>query len=806
VLGTYNNHCYTYTSMPFIKYSVRISRRMIIPFEKKKKISEFTFPILLLRKTTTNYFISLSFHGIVLFSCSSGSAGMRKKYRRRHSSADVMGVQFCKFIRYFYKKQRTLFHFRNMIVVLSAPIWFFKSFIRRFRRYYRRMCKFLVFTHKRKARKMLIEVRSRIFPMLLNRGTILRSLRKIARFVPSNSNYKFNSKALRLIHSCYKLTLPSLLQYSLLGTNMYYSTYMSSNPLHSFLSILRRQVYLRCSYVSNPPKSILVRLLARYSIFTSYVNKKYTNYMLHNSVYSNFSSLLDVFFHRLKHFICYSHAFHDARITYSIYTEINAANDAKSKSKSKPTLKPKDRYYSESYFRRKISSILSRSVVSILPQNIYSLRLFNDVTSFLRNLYIHSRLDLIYISHIIKYLHNIKWRWNRYYKVYISIIRNRLFASFLSCNVKWINPFLSNDSFLFSRKLINISLSISYRNFIRFVYPTGICMHRAPIISYYKHWAFVNHNLWLYSISFFIPHKYSQLSFFDTLCVYQSYYLWSIFYNMYIPFTRTNCLNIVNTVNTFNTFNTKLIKYNLVSDYYLIRNDRLCELPKTYLSSLVRIDNRLDAFIFVAECLYNNSFILREWYDFIYFYISIYGDSVFTSSTFTGVYDVYDTHTNNHISSLYDRYIFRYFSIVVFYYYDYSYVRNVYIKLFTFMKHKILQILIDYVITIIFLNKYMLSTCWCFIFIRIFITSMLLLINWSSYLYSFHVYVHKSIHSVSTWTKKLLFINQTFNRQCIKYKKFFYLYSKNTFLSNVFLMHDRSVLPYNGCRSRCKWG
>ncbi len=73
---------YSVLSLHLKKKSVYSMRRLHIPFEKNKHISSSVRSYLQIKKSATNLFITFYTNDKVIYCCSAGKIGLKKKERR----------------------------------------------------------------------------------------------------------------------------------------------------------------------------------------------------------------------------------------------------------------------------------------------------------------------------------------------------------------------------------------------------------------------------------------------------------------------------------------------------------------------------------------------------------------------------------------------------------------------------------------------------------------------------------------------------------------------------------------------------
>jgi hypothetical protein len=105
------------------KKKVGIKKRISLYSEETNAVMHSELRI---KQSVTNVFMTFSANGLVLFSCSAGSAGMKKKERRRKQAMNAMSESFCKFVRYYLRTNGDFSIFSNIIVFLNAPVIKFK--------------------------------------------------------------------------------------------------------------------------------------------------------------------------------------------------------------------------------------------------------------------------------------------------------------------------------------------------------------------------------------------------------------------------------------------------------------------------------------------------------------------------------------------------------------------------------------------------------------------------------------------------------------------------------------------------------
>jgi lipopolysaccharide assembly outer membrane protein LptD (OstA) len=97
------------------------------------------YSILNMRKTASNLFVSFIVNNKVLFNSSAGSAGIKRKERRRDSAVYALASSFNKFVRYYVSTHVNLSLFRNIVVHINAPVKLVRLFMRIVRSYIRNM-------------------------------------------------------------------------------------------------------------------------------------------------------------------------------------------------------------------------------------------------------------------------------------------------------------------------------------------------------------------------------------------------------------------------------------------------------------------------------------------------------------------------------------------------------------------------------------------------------------------------------------------------------------------------------------------
>lgn len=294
-------HVLKHTQTYFYLYTVNkfYSRRITIPFEKNKLFNADKLAVLLIKKSVTNLFISFSFNGFVLFSCSAGSSGLKKKERRRKFAASNIGKLFCKFVRYYYKTSNDFTPFRNIILHLQAPISYFKLFIRSFFYYYRSLFYFFryryngqLFRYNRKA-KILFRIYNHIYNKLCLSIFQLRSYRKKIFFF--SYSFFFIKKLINLIITYYKCNFSSFFKFYFFNAYFthnknYYLNYINNFSLSTFFFFLSRQKSLFCRAISIPPKYVIVHYLNNHLNIFSYLKYKHDFFSFFKNVFSFFNN------------------------------------------------------------------------------------------------------------------------------------------------------------------------------------------------------------------------------------------------------------------------------------------------------------------------------------------------------------------------------------------------------------------------------------------------------------------------------------------------------------------------------------
>ena len=399
------------------------SRRMNNPFEMKHRISINKFPILQLKKSETNFFCCFSFNDQVLFSCSAGSSGLVKKERRRKHAAYVVGMHFCKFIRYYYKTKKNFSAFRNIIVLLRAPISFFKLFIKSFRSFYLNI--FSSFSSDYQAKINTIQHRFVLFRRIffLKYNTLIRSIRdmNVSRisFFCSLSFYLINRLLLSVFHCSF---------------SFFFKSYFISTPEHlyskqnlclfsfsRYFTLLKKQQTLFCSDISNPPKALIFNYFHQFVDVFSYVrkinNESFT--FLHTKNFFFYSFLQHYFFLRDDFFSYYFD------YTFFLSSSYNISDEC------------------SPFFNNILSQNISlyigsvSSFVSMLNFDFFSsfhfslLRNLNTFSFFLKYAYRENYFFFFSTQMFLKFSYFSSYLFKQKYNVYFFLFINRLFFSFL---------------------------------------------------------------------------------------------------------------------------------------------------------------------------------------------------------------------------------------------------------------------------------------------------------------------------------------------------------------------------------------
>lgn len=285
-----SNALFTTFNCNYFTHRISLSRRIIIPFEKNKIVSINKFAVFLIKKSVTNIFFSFSFDGSVLFSCSAGSAGFKKKERRRKHASSQIGSKFSKFVRYYYKTNRDFTPFRNIVVHLQAPISYFKLFMRSFISYYRSLFRFFryryngqLFRYKRKSNILI-----RIYANVCNRLRFSLFKFELYKKKMQLTTFFFLHKCINLIQKTYNCNFLSFFKFFFYPDqyNSKSNAYVSNFSFNDFF--FSRQRSLFCRVISNPPKQFIFSYLNKYLNIFYYF--RHLRNIFSNSYYYSFNN------------------------------------------------------------------------------------------------------------------------------------------------------------------------------------------------------------------------------------------------------------------------------------------------------------------------------------------------------------------------------------------------------------------------------------------------------------------------------------------------------------------------------------
>jgi len=107
-------------------------RRFNFPLKKKSNVASDR-AYLFFKRSATNFFVTLFAHGKVLYSCSSGIVGLKKKQRRWSSAAFLIGTHFFTFLKNYLSFRSGTTVYRNkplgkIVVILRSPWYLFNLF------------------------------------------------------------------------------------------------------------------------------------------------------------------------------------------------------------------------------------------------------------------------------------------------------------------------------------------------------------------------------------------------------------------------------------------------------------------------------------------------------------------------------------------------------------------------------------------------------------------------------------------------------------------------------------------------------
>lgn len=107
-------------------------RRFNFPLKKKSNVASDR-AYLFFKRSATNFFVTLFAHGKVLYSCSSGIVGLKKKQRRWSSAAYLIGTHFFTFLKHYmsFRSGTTVYRNKplgNIVVILRSPLYLFNLF------------------------------------------------------------------------------------------------------------------------------------------------------------------------------------------------------------------------------------------------------------------------------------------------------------------------------------------------------------------------------------------------------------------------------------------------------------------------------------------------------------------------------------------------------------------------------------------------------------------------------------------------------------------------------------------------------
>jgi len=120
-------------------------RRFHFPLKKKNNVADVSdLAYLFFKRSATNFFVTLFAHGKVLYSCSSGLVGLKKKQRRWSNAAFLIGSHFFTFMKHYLSVRSGTSVYRNkplgnIVVVLRSPVYLFTLFYISFSRSYKKI-------------------------------------------------------------------------------------------------------------------------------------------------------------------------------------------------------------------------------------------------------------------------------------------------------------------------------------------------------------------------------------------------------------------------------------------------------------------------------------------------------------------------------------------------------------------------------------------------------------------------------------------------------------------------------------------
>lgn len=95
---------------------------------KNKHCYSYAYSRLQIKRSATNIFVTFVVNECIIFSCTAGSAGMKKKERRWRHAAFQAGKLFGKFASDYIKRRKARYIFNRVIAVLKAPASFLRMF------------------------------------------------------------------------------------------------------------------------------------------------------------------------------------------------------------------------------------------------------------------------------------------------------------------------------------------------------------------------------------------------------------------------------------------------------------------------------------------------------------------------------------------------------------------------------------------------------------------------------------------------------------------------------------------------------
>lgn len=754
--------------------------RITIPLEKKKSIAynKNTFAILLLKKSATNFFVSFSFNGLVLFSCSSGGAGLKKKERRRRHAPSEIGQKFTKFVRYYYKTNKSVEPFRRVLVHMQAPISYFKLFIRSFRLYSRHLSKL----YQNKSTGMNIRMSSKIKKLLSEYdvyNTQLRWCLKLLRFNKSKKSLSRSTavsiwKCIQFFTRTYNCNVLSFFRSFFLSNNnnntSYYNTFFSKFRLFDMFSFFSRQTKLCCSIISNPRKKIIISYLNKYLNIFYYF--KHANNVISFDLNVNHGygcrNMNYLFFSFLDNYsVIQNDSFYDYMKFFFISIDSKSTRYSEFRSKklnSKIRNNICGRFRTYSLYKPDLSYVFFfiRADVTLLSSLIKY--------AYLDTSFYADSLDILKIC-LHKYIlfsssKNKKKMWK--YKSYYTIFVKRFFTFFLH---KYVRFFFSRNVYVFHRSLLNTVFSVLASFHIVFS-QTDSFFNKTLICNVSLDRTFFTYNFWLFN---------SMCLFSFSESVSFVYYLWLREQIRYFYIHRS-IVPVPTLLTKIGEIRGK-IKWSYISDLFYITEKKLKTVPKWYITQMCNVASRAEAINLVTYWVRNNLLILPEWKQLFYSRSS----------------NLCTNQVNNFIYKT--KKLFSVITCLSYTFFTLSYSNvflsqsNTYVLYFKHQSFSFFHLLFTsflFFCRTFFLRRYLYN----------FFSAMLLHLNVCSYFFSKYKKqlflfgeLISSYRSIVTKRLNIEQIGDRLNNLCETRRYLRYSFK-------IVFFYDRGSFPYNGCRSR----